>query len=120
MEIRKDPKDVSVCWFFNIGGMSSSWAGDDIMFYGNVDLEKGTITIPLGQTSEYLYSGTTPVTLYNVDMDFNYIYKTGNYVMTIADEGKTIYFEKEWGFYLYIEGAGSVGYCRHGVVATKN
>lgn len=120
MEIRKDPKDVTVCWFYNIGAMSSSWAGDDIMYYGNVDMEKGTITIPLGQTSEYLYSGTTPVTLYSVDMDYQYIYKTGNYVMTIADGGKTIYFEKEWGIYLQIDGAGYIGVCRHGVVATKN
>lgn len=120
MEIRKDPNDISVCWFYNIGAMSSSWAGDDIMYYGNVDLEAGTITIPLGQTSEYLYQGTTPVTLYRVDMNYEYIYKTGNYVMEIADEGKTIYFEKENGLYLQIDGAGYIGVCRHGVVATKN
>lgn len=118
MEIRKDASDLKTVWFYNLGNLGS-WAGDDIMYYGTADLTAGTITIPLGQDSEYLYSGSTPVTLAALDAKFESYETSGSYVMTIEDGGNTIKFEAERGFYCFLKGLGYIGYVRHGAVATK-
>lgn len=82
--LRKDESDDHKVWFFNLVGFNSGWAGWDISYYGNVSEDLTTITIPLGQDSEYLYSGTTPVTLCAVDHAQDYIYDSGNIYATIT------------------------------------
>ena len=122
MELRKDPDDVSVVWFYNIGAMSSSWAGDDIMYYGNVEYDsatgKGTITCPLGQESEYKYSGTTPVMLYMLDAEGQSYFTEGNLIFEISDFGKKLSIPEN-GVYLLIPGAGYVGKAGAPIVAIK-
>lgn len=122
MELRKDPNDISVVWFYNIGAMSANWAGDDIMYYGNVEYDSatgtGTITCPLGQESEYKYGGTTPVMLYMLDAEAESYFTEGNLVFEISDHGKKLSIPEN-GVYLLIPGAGYVGMAVAPIVATK-
>lgn len=119
MEVRKDPNDTKTVWFYNICCFSSGWAGDDIMYYGTVDIEAGTITIPLGQDSEYVYKNGNAVTLCNLTADQMYINDTGSYVISIKEDGKRLEFQKDYGLCAYIFDAGTVGLCAAGSYATK-
>lgn len=119
--IKKDDKDDHMIWIDNLMA-NTGWAGDDTMFYGNVDKEMTTIKIPFGQTSEYKYGGTTPVTLYWVKDD-DTIGKTGSTEVKILknDDGKIVGldFGKEYGFYCLLEGLGAVGLVYPQITAVK-
>lgn len=119
LEVRKDPNDTKTVWFYNICCFGSDWAGDDIMYYGTVDIEAGTITIPLGQDSEYVYSNGNAVTLCNLDINQEYINDTGSYVITIKEDGQRLEFQKDYGLCAYIFDAGAIGRCAAGSYATK-
>lgn len=119
MEVRKDPTDTKTVWFYNICCFGSGWAGDDIMYYGTVDIDAGTITIPLGQESEYVYSNGNPVVLYNLDINQQYINDTGSYVITIKEDGKRLEFQKDYGLIAYIPDTGTIGRIAAGSYATK-
>lgn len=129
--LRKDESDDHKVWFFNIAYLSSGWAGWDISYYGNVSEDLTTITIPLGQESEYHYSNGNAVTLYSVDADFNYIYDSGNIYATINYDasgnatGLTFDFDQtdageKAGIICYIPSAGTVGYVYGPMTATKD
>lgn len=124
MTIIKDEEDETKVWFYNLFG-NDGWAGDDILYYGNVTINEGTDThvlnIPFGQDSEYLYGGTTPVKLLGLSSDLNG-YDSGSVDVAIKEIGDkvTLDFGQEWGFWFYIEGAGSIGTYLPGISAVKN
>ena len=110
MILSTDPDDDSMVWFYDICNLSSiGWAADDMMYYGVVN--GNTITVPLGQSSEYVYSNGNPVLLtglapadepgyYNVDDE-------GNITITISDDGNRLEFSDEMpAIGGYIENAG--------------
>lgn len=106
MTLRKDPTDVSKIWFYNIANLGS-WTSDDIMYYGVVSKDLTTITIPVGQESEYAYSNGNHVALLslNADGDEN---DEGSITVKILENGKKLKFE-ELGIMCNIAGAGWVG-----------
>ena len=55
MTIKKDKDDDHMVWIDNIFA-NAGWAGDDMMFYGNVDDDLTTIIFPFDQPTEYKYS----------------------------------------------------------------
>lgn len=118
-DIIKDKEDVTMCWFTNLCNLPAGWLGDDMLYYGRVDIEKGTITVPMGQVSEYKYGGTTPVTIAFLDAAYTKYWTEGDYIIKIEDGGKVLKYEEEYGIYAYLEGLGWLGRCRHGVVGTK-
>lgn len=117
MTLKKDPADDSKVWFDNIFG-DAGWAGDDTMFYGVVSPDKTTITIPLGQTSEYTYSNGKPLILLGLTSDLKG-YDSGNVIVTIKDEGKNLDFGKEYGFWVQIIDTGNIAIVLPGITATK-
>lgn len=91
--IIKDEEDDHVCWFYNIGGLGSSWVGWDICYYGVVDENLETITVPIGQEnsgkngkSKYLYSGTYAILLTTLDASQSYYYTSGNITADIIKD----------------------------------
>ena len=122
MSILKDAKDDHMVWFFNIFG-NDNWADDDTIYYGIVDEDLSTITVPLGQESEYKYQGTTAVLLLGLDEDFNG-YDSGNLVITIQKNANGdvtgLDFGDELGIWAYIPGAGSISVILPGITATKD
>lgn len=117
MTLKKDPADDSKVWFDNIFG-NASWAADDTMFYGVVSPDKTTITIPLGQTSEYTYSNGKPLILLGLTSEL-YGYDSGNVIVTIKDDGKNLDFGKEYGFWVKIVDTGNIAIVLPGITATK-
>lgn len=122
MTITKDASDDHMVWFDNIFG-NDGWTGDDMLYYGNVDDDLTTITVPLGQESEYLYGGSTAVLLLGLDEDMNG-YDSGNLVITIKKDASGrvtgLDFGDELGIWAYIPGAGSISVILPGITATKN
>ena len=118
MTLKKDASDDSKVWFFNLFG-NSGWAADDTMFYGVVNPEKTTITIPLGQTSEYKYSNGKPLILLGLTSDL-YGYDSGNVIVTIKDDGKNLDFGQEFGFWVQIVDTGNIAIVLPGITAAKN
>lgn len=120
MTTYKDAEDDHKIWFDNLMG-NSNWSGSDTRYYGVVDADLTTITIPFGQDSEYKYGGSTPITLYGIDSELN-DYDSGNLQAKIVVDGNnvTIDFGKEYGFWFYISGAGSIGIFLPGMSAVKN
>lgn len=118
MTLKKDPKDINVVWFYNIANLGD-WAGDDIMYYGVVSADKKTITLPIGQKSEYKYKGTTPVSFFALTDGGTKYATEGKMVVNIENGGKNLIFDKELGFYCLIEGAGWVGFIMPGITAVK-
>ena len=120
MTTYKDNDDDHKIWFHNLMG-NSSWALKTTRYYGTVDQDLTTITIPFGQDSEYKYGGSTPITLYGIDSDLQ-DYDTGSVqAKIINDNGKiTIDFGKNYGFWFYINGAGSISIMLPGLSAVKN
>ncbi|MEG0519367.1 MAG: Calx-beta domain-containing protein [Bacteroidales bacterium] len=106
MTLRKDPTDVSKIWFYNIANLGS-WAMDDIMYYGVVNKDLTTITIPVGQESKYAYSNGNHVALLslNANGDDN---DEGSITVKILENGKKFKFE-EFGIMCNIAGAGWIG-----------
>lgn len=104
--LKKDPSDPYKVWIDNFLG-DASWAGDDMLVYGNVDKDVTTITVPFGQMSEYKYGGTTSVEFMGVDAALNgYSAGEGNWTITIKDGGKNL--AVDYGVWAYIAGAGSI------------
>jgi hypothetical protein len=129
--LRKDETDDHKVWFYNIAYLSAGWAGWDISYYGVVSEDLTTITIPLGQESEYHYSNGNPVTLYTMDSAFEYIYDSGNIYATIQYDaaghatGMTFDFDQtdagtNAGIICYIPSAGTVGSVYGPMTATKD
>ncbi|MBQ7709969.1 MAG: hypothetical protein IJT74_08650 [Bacteroidales bacterium] len=131
-ELRKDDSDDHMVWFYDLVYFSrSGWDGWDISYYGIVSEDLTTITIPLGQKSEYKYSNGENVTLYSVDADFNYIYDTGNVSATIVYDANGhatgINFNLDGspagegaGLIAYIPNAGTINYIYPPFTATKD
>lgn len=116
MNFSKDASDVSKVWIYNIFA-SDSWADWDTIFYGLVDDDLTNISVPLGQETEYKYSGTTPCVLRGFDGEDGW--DEGYLNIAIKNGGKTLEFI-DYGPWLYIPGAGSVNIVYGGVVCTKN
>ena len=116
MSFLKDASDVTKVWIFNIFA-SDSWADTDTVFYGLVDDDLTNISVPLGQETEYKYSGTTPCQLLGFDGEDGW--DEGYLNIAIKNGGKTLEFI-DYGPWLYIPGAGSVNIVYGGVVCTKN
>ena len=131
-ELKKDDSDDHMVWFYDLVYLSrSGWDGWDISYYGIVSEDLTTITIPLGQKSEYTYSNGENVTLYSVDADFNYIYDTGNVSATIVyDNGGHaigLIFDLDGspagegaGLIAYIPNAGTINYVYPPYTGTKD
>lgn len=121
-ELAKDPDDDHVVWFYDLVYFSrSGWDGWDISYYGVVSEDLKTITIPLGQESEYTYSNGEHVGLYGVDADFEYLFDSGSVTATIEYNaagkavGLTMNFDDSpagegSGFIGYIPDAGTINY----------
>lgn len=116
MTIVKDASDDTKVWFYNIFGLDG-WAADDTMFYGVVSADKSTITIPLGQTTEYVYSNGNPLTLLGFDGEEGW--DTGNIICTISNDGKNLDFGTEYGIWIWIEDAGNLQIINSGITAEK-
>ncbi len=122
MSILKDEKDDHMVWFFNIFAVDG-WADTDTMYYGNVDADMTTITIPLGQESVYTRPTGYHLTLYGIDADLN-DYQTGNLTVTIEKDanGKVtgLDFGDELGIWAYLPTEGSLSILLPGISGTKN
>ncbi len=125
MTLYKDDTDDHMVWFDNIFA-NSGWAIATTRYYGNVSDDLKTITIPLGQKSEYEYPSLGSIVLYGMygdaeddDTDFA---DTGSTTATIVEEGgKTkIVFADDCGFYAYLPGGGWIGYASPVLTAVKN
>ena len=92
-------------------------ADTDTVFYGLVDDDLTNISVPLGQETEYKYSGTTPCVLLGFDGEDGW--DEGYLNIAIKNGGKTLEFI-DYGPWLYIPGAGSVNIVYGGIVCTKN
>ena len=116
MTFLKDASDVTKVWIYNIFG-SAGWADTDTMFYGVADDGLTNIAVPLGQETEYKYSGTTPCVLLGFDGEEGWDEGTLN--IAVKDGGNTLEFI-DYGPWLYIPGAGSVNILYGGIICTKD
>lgn len=131
-ELRKDPDDDHLVWFYDLVYFSrNKWDGWDISYYGIVSEDLKTITIPLGQESEYKYSNGNPVVLYAVDAAVENIYDSGNVIATIiydaAGHATGLDFDlsvspagEGGGLIGYIPDAGTINYIHPPFTATKD
>lgn len=123
LTLYKDEKDDHMVWLDNLYN-NAGWAGrSDLRFYGNVNDDLTTITIPLGQTTEYKYSNGEALVLLGLDADFEG-YDSGNTVVTIVKDASGritgLDFGEEYGFWVQIPGAGNIGIVLPGLSAVKN
>ena len=122
MSILKDEKDDHMVWFFNIFAVDG-FADTDTMYYGNVDADLTTITIPLGQESEYTRKTGYHLTLYGVDNELEG-YETGNLTVTILKDASGavtgLDFGEELGIWAYLPTEGSLSILMPGIKGTKN
>ena len=119
MTFYKDAEDDHKVWIDNLFE-KEGWAGDDTRYYGIVSDDNTTLNIPFGQTSEYKYSNGKPITLLGFDGEDGY--DTGSVDAKIIIDGAkvTIDFGTEWGFWVWIEGAGNLNIVSPGITAVKN
>lgn len=119
MTFYKDAEDDHKVWIDNLFE-KESWAADDTRYYGIVSDDNTTLNIPFGQTSEYTYSNGKPVTLLGFDGENGY--DTGSVDVKIIVDGTkvTLDFGTEWGFWVWIEGAGNLNIVNPGITAEKN
>ncbi len=99
--LKKDAKDDHMVWFNNLFD-NTGWAADDMLYYGNVDDEMTTITIPFGQTSEYVYSYGFPFYLYGLSADFSLLDSGSMTVAIVKDDAGNVTgldFGDEYGFW---------------------
>lgn len=117
----KDDNDSHKIWFHNLFA-NPDWAAEDTRFYGTLDDDLNTITIPYGQQSAYLYNGDTPLTLYWLAAD-NSEDKTGSNTVTILkdDSGMVtgLDFDENYGFDAVLEGYNYVGWAYPHITAVK-
>ena len=122
LTLYKDDTDDHMVWFFNLFA-NPGWADFDTMYYGIVDDDLTTITIEFGQKSEYVYSNGNAVTLLGMTPEGEGVDEGKTVAKILKDEEsgkiKGIDFGEEYGFWGYIEGAGTVGYVFPQVIATK-
>jgi hypothetical protein len=105
--ILKDDTDDHMVWFDNIFGLDG-WKGDDMLYYGNVSDDLTQIVVPWGQESEYLYKGTTPISIYGFDSE-GYYYTSGSSTAKITfGETTKISFGTEYGFYFKVGDYGGL------------
>lgn len=132
-EIAKDDTDDHLVWFYDLPYQSrGGFDGWDTSYYGIVSEDLGTITIPLGQTSEYTYSNGEPISLLGVDAAFESLFDEGSVTATIERDasgkvtGLTFNLDESpagpnSGLIAYIAGAGTVvSYVFGPFTATKN
>ena len=135
IEIFKDEDDDHLIWIDNIFA-NPGWAIPETRFYGNVDETASTIVIPYGQTSEYKYGGSVPVTLYWSTVNYNGSAaesdsddysehgKTGNHVVNILRDANGnvtgLEFDEEHGFVGFLETLGWIGFNKAKITATKD
>lgn len=130
-EIAKDESDDHMIWFYDLVYLSrSGWDGWDISYYGIVSEDLTTVTVPMGQESEYTYSNGEHVTLFSVDAEFNEIYDSGSVSATITYQGGkavSMTFDLDnapagagSGLIAYIPGAGTINYVYGPLTAAKN
>lgn len=119
MTFYKDADDESKVWIDNLFQVDG-WATADTRYYGVVSEDKTTLNIPFGQTTEYKYSNGEPVTLLGFDGETGY--ETGSVDVKIILEGEnvTLDFGNEWGFWVWIKGAGNLNIVSPGITAVKN
>ena len=119
MTFYKDAEDDHKVWIDNLFE-KEGWAADDTRYYGIVSDDNTTLNIPFGQESEYKYSNGKPVTLLGFDGENGY--DTGSVDAKIIIDGTkvTIDFGTEWGFWVWIEGAGNLNIVNPGITAVKN
>ena len=119
MTFYKDAEDDHKVWIDNLFE-KASWAAEDTRYYGIVSDDNTTLNIPFGQTSEYKYSNGKPVTLLGFDGSNGY--DTGSVDVKIIIDGAkvTLDFGTEWGFWVWIEGAGNLNIVKPGITAVKN
>ena len=117
--IYKDAEDDHKVWFDNIFQVDG-WAAPDTRYYGIVSDDNTTVNIPFGQTSEYKYSNGKPITLLGFDGENGL--DTGSVDAKIIVDGAkvTIDFGTEYGFWVWIEGAGNLNIVNPGITAVKN
>lgn len=121
MQLRKDDSNIDVVWFYDICNLGS-WVGDDIMYFGSVDIQNNVISIPVGQESEYKYSNGNAVTLSLAD-DM-YVYFTGSPLQAeISEGGKRIVIntsdDSKPFLFAYIKDAGRVSSVQMPITLTK-
>ena len=115
----KDDADDHMVWFDNLFGLDG-WKGSDMLYYGNVSDDLTQIVVPWGQESEYLYAGTTPISLYGYDAE-NHYYTSGNSTAKITFGGTTtISFGAEYGFYFRVGSYGGLQGLYPEITGVKN
>ncbi len=125
MTLYKDNDDDHMVWFDNLFA-NSGWAASDTRYYGNVSEDLTTITIPLGQKSEYVYPGLDSIVLYGMygdadDDDTQYVDSGSTTATIVSENGQTkILFASDCGFYAYLPGGGWIGYASPVLTAVKN
>lgn len=121
--VYKDETDVNRIWILNLPGLGNGLE-TVVDFYGTVDDEMTTITIPFNQaTPSYQYQGLD-VLLLGIDAETN-IYEAGSLVGTIQKDGSGnvtgIDFGSEYGMYCTIDmEQGGLQAILPGFSATKN
>jgi hypothetical protein len=117
MTLKKDASDDHKVWFFDLANLGS-WKGDDVMYYGIVNDDLTSITIPFGQDSEYKYSNGNAVKLLGLDSKLDG-FDEGSTTVSVLNGGKNLDFGSEWGFWCNIEGAGYIAITLPGITAVK-
>lgn len=122
VQIYKDDADVNRVWLLNLPNPVNGFETAGIDFYGTVDDDMTTITIPFGQiTPSFNYNGQD-VILYGVTPPEN-IEQAGTIEGTIIKEGDRvtgIKFSEGVGLACYIDQAGFCGVVMPDISATKN
>lgn len=118
--IHKDAADDHKVWIDNLFN-NPGWVDPRCRFYGVVNDEKTTITIPFGQEAEYIYSNGMPLILLGLDNDL-YGHDTGSVDVSIIVDGAnvTLDFGDEYGFWTQIKDTGNIGIILPGITAVKN
>lgn len=118
----KDESDVNRIWILNLPGLSNGFE-TVVDYYGTVDDDMTTITIPFNQTTpSYQYQGYD-VFLYGIDAETK-VYDSGSLVGTIQKDGSGnvtgIDFGSEYGVYCEIDQVAALQAILPGISATKN
>lgn len=118
--IHKDATDDHKVWIDNLFN-NPGWIDPRCRFYGVVNDEKTTITIPFGQEAEYKYSNGMPLILLGLDNDL-YGHDTGSVDVSISVDGANVSldFGDEYGFWTQIKDTGNIGIILPGITAVKN
>lgn len=119
IQVMKDESDLTMVWIYNFHGIGNGWEGMDMLIYGVVNKEDGTITVPLGQESEYIYSASgTPILFLGIDSNFNG-HSSGNMIIKIQDGGAKLDYGTDYGIWSMIDGAGNLQVILPGITAVK-